>query len=451
MSNINEEQIPFWRDSRIIKVVIQVLIISFIIFLLVTVGNNLVKNFRQLGLTFGFGFIFDTELNSRFNIGESPIPYQPTDPYYKAVLVGLLNSLRVMITGIILAFFLGVIIGLGRLSDNWLVQKIATIYVEIIRNTPVLLQLFFWYFAVFLKFPKIDDPLIIFNSIFLSNQGVYLPLPLANLQTFLAIFTLFFGGVIAFFIWRKQTKTIIQQGTTGRIYDIALIIIIIVSMLTILFGLDWQVPSYDSQIKRIEDGLNISPEFATLLTGLTIYTAGFIAEVVRSGIQSVSQGQWEAAKALGLNSGLVMRLVIFPQALRVMIPPLTSEFLNLAKNSSLAVAIGYNDMYAVSNTISNQTGKSIEMLLIVMATYLIDELVKPLSTTQRKILGEIAQHMNGTISLLIKITIMSLIFSLIIKYSGLLISITPSDINALIIVMLLPLIITLFLTQKMLN
>ena len=375
MSNINEEKIPFWRDSRIIKVVIQVLIVSAIFFLLVIFWNNLVNNFRQLGLTFGFGFIFDPELNSRFNIGDSPIPYQPTDPYYKAVLVGLLNSLRVMISGIILAFFLGVIIGLGRLSDNWLVQKIATIYVETIRNTPLLLQLFFWYFAVFLKFPKIDNPLILFNSIFLSNQGVYLPFPLANLQTFLAVLTLFFGGVIAFLIWRKQTQTIIQQGTTGKIYNIALIIIIIVSMLTILFGLDWQFPSYDFQIKRIEDGLNISPEFATLLTGLTIYTAGFIAEVVRSGIQSVSQGQWEAAKALGLNSGLVMRLVIFPQALRVMIPPLTSEFLNLAKNSSLAVAIGYNDIYAVSNTISNQTGKSIEMLLIVMATYLIFNLI----------------------------------------------------------------------------
>ena len=375
MSNINQEKIPFWRDSRIIKVVIQVLVIGVILLLLVFFGNNLVNNFRQLGLTFGFGFIFDPELNSRFNIGDSPIPYQPTDPYYRAILVGLLNSLRVMITGIILAFILGVIIGLGRLSDNWLVQKIATVYVEIIRNTPLLLQLFFWYFAVFLKFPKIDAPLIIFNSVFLSNQGVYVPFPLANLQTFLAILTLFFGGVIAFLIWRKQTQTIIQQGTTGNFYNLALIVIIIVSVLTIILGFDWEFPSYDSQIKRIQDGLNISPEFATLLAGLTIYTAGFIAEVVRSGIQSVSKGQWEAAKALGLNSGLATRLVIFPQALRVMIPPLTSEFLNLAKNSSLAVAIGYNDIYAVSNTISNQTGKSIEMLLVVMATYLIFNLI----------------------------------------------------------------------------
>ncbi|EAZ89858.1 amino acid ABC transporter permease [Crocosphaera chwakensis] len=375
MSNINEEKIPFWRDSRIIKIIIQVLIISVIIVGLIIFSNNLINNFRQLGLTFGFGFIFDPDLNSRFNLGDSPIPYQPTDPYYRAILVGLLNSLRVMITGIILAFFLGVIVGLGRLSDNWLVQKIATIYVEIIRNTPLLLQLFFWYFAVFLKFPKINDPLIVFNTIFLSNQGVYLPFPLSNLQTLLAILALFLGGIMAFLIWRKQTKVIIQQGTTGKAYNISLISILILSILIIFFGLYWQFPNYDTQLQQIQNGLNLSPEFATLLTGLTIYTAAFIAEVVRSGIQSVSKGQWEAAKALGLNSGLAMRLVIFPQALRVMIPPLTSEFLNLAKNSSLAVAIGYNDIYAVSNTISNQTGKSIEMLLIVMATYLIFNLI----------------------------------------------------------------------------
>lgn len=372
---MNKEKIPFWRDSRIIKVVIQALIASIIIVMLAIFSNNLVNNFRQLGLTFGFGFIFDPDLNSRFNIGDTPIPYQPTDPYYRAILVGLLNSLRVMITGIILAFFLGVIIGLGRLSDNWLAQKIATIYVETIRNTPLLLQLFFWYFAVFLKFPKIDDPLIIFNAFFLSNQGIYLPFPLGNIQTFLAILALFIGAIIAFLLWQKQTQVIIQQGTTEKAYTIALVIIIIISIFIIFLGLDWGFPNYDSQIQRIQNGLNLSPEFATLLTGLTIYTAGFIAEVVRSGIQSVSKGQWEASKALGLNSGLAMRLVIFPQALRVIIPPLTSEFLNLAKNSSLAVAIGYNDIYAVSNTISNQTGKSVEMLLVVMVTYLIFNLI----------------------------------------------------------------------------
>jgi general L-amino acid transport system permease protein len=372
---MDEEKIPFWRDSRFIKVIIQVLIIAFLLFFVIIFSHNFIKNFQQLGLSFGFGFIVDNDLNSRFNIGDSPIPYKPTDPYFKAILVGLLNSLRVMITGIILTFILGVMIGLGRLSNNWLVQKLSTVYVEIIRNTPLLLQLFFWYFAVFLKFPKIDNPLIIINSIFLSNQGIYIPFPLFNSQTFLAILALIFGSIMSLIVWRKQTQVIMQQGTKNNLYDLSLIIIVILSILLFIFGLAWQFPDYDSQIKRIQGGLNLSPEFATLLMGLTIYTAAFIAEVVRAGIQSVSKGQWEAAKSLGLNSNLVMRLVIFPQALRVMIPPLTSEFLNLVKNSSLAVAIGYNDVYAVSNTISNQTGKSIEMLLVVMTTYLILNLI----------------------------------------------------------------------------
>ena len=372
---MNEEKIPFWRDSRIIKVIIQILILAVIVFCLIIFGNNLIKNFQQLGLTFGFGFIVDPDLNSRFNIGDSPIPYKPTDPYFKAILVGLLNSLRVMITGIIFALILGIMVGLGRLSDNWLVQKIATIYVEIIRNTPLLLQLFFWYFAVFLKFPKIDNPLILFNSIFLSNQGIYIPFPLRNIQTLLAIIVLIFSIILMIIIWRRKNQMIQQEGITGKLYNLFYAVISLIFLLILIFGLDWQFPNYDSQIKRIQGGLTLSPEFATLLTGLTIYTAGFIAEVVRAGIQSVSKGQWEAAKALGLNGTLVMRLVIFPQALRVMIPPLTSEFLNLAKNSSLAIAIGYNDIYAVSNTISNQTGKSIEMLLVVMTTYLIFNLI----------------------------------------------------------------------------
>ncbi|MGK7940816.1 MAG: amino acid ABC transporter permease [Crocosphaera sp.] len=375
MTNINDEKIPFWRDTRVIKILIQFLFIAVIVGFLIIFANNLISNFKQLGLTFGFGFIVDPDLNSRFNIGDSPIPYQPTDPYFKAILVGLLNSLRVMITGIILALILGIMVGLGRLSNNWLLQKIATIYVEIIRNTPLLLQLFFWYFAVFLKFPKIDNPLILLNSIFLSNQGIYVPFPLRNIQTLLGILTLIFSSIVMIILWRKQTQIIQQQGTNGNIYNLFYGVIGIILILMIIFGLDWQFPNYDAEIQRIQGGLSLSPEFATLLTGLTIYTAAFIAEVVRAGIQSVSKGQWEAAKALGLKGTLVMRLVIFPQALRVMIPPLTSEFLNLAKNSSLAIAIGYNDIYAVSNTISNQTGKSIQMLLVVMTTYLIFNLI----------------------------------------------------------------------------
>ncbi|MEM8779606.1 MAG: ABC transporter permease subunit [Cyanobacteria bacterium P01_G01_bin.49] len=371
---MNENKPPFWRDSRFINIFLQTIILLIVLLLLVIFSHNLSENFPQ-DLTFGFKFIFDPDLNSRFDIGDSPIPYQATDPYSRAILVGLLNSLRVMIIGLILAFTLGVIVGLGRLSNNWLVRQIAIVYIETIRNTPLLLQLFFWYSAVFLKLPKIDNPLIFVNTLFLSNQGIYLPRLIINFQNFLVAAFLLISLLLTVIIWRKKNQVILQQGATGNLYQTFLIGIGIAVILVIILELDWQFPQYDAQIKQIQGGLTLSPEFTALLVGLTIYTAAFIAEVVRAGIQSVSQGQWEAAKALGLNSRLMMRLVIFPQALRVMIPPLTSEFLNLAKNSSLASAVAYRDIYAVSSTISNQTGKSLEMLMIVMVTYLIINLI----------------------------------------------------------------------------
>ncbi|XTZ19438.1 MAG: ABC transporter permease subunit, partial [cyanobacterium endosymbiont of Rhopalodia fuxianensis] len=240
---------------------------------------------------------------------------------------------------------------------------------------PLLLQLFFWYFAVFLKFPKIYAPGSFWGLIFFSNQGIYLPRPLGTLQTFLALGFIVFNSFLAGLVWRKRNQMIVQLTKKEITYQGLLLGVLIFVSSTFIFGIDWQLPQYNSDINLIQGGLNLSPEFSTLLLGLTIYTAAFIAEIVRAGIQSVSKGQWEAATALGLNPSLMMRLVIFPQALRVMIPPLTSEFLNLAKNSSLAVAIGYNDLYAVANTVSNQTGKAVEMLLVVMITYLVFNLI----------------------------------------------------------------------------
>ncbi len=370
-----DEKIPFWRDTRIITIAIQVIAVLAVLAVFFFLGSNLANNFRRLGLSFGFGFLFDAGRPASFRIGDSLIPYQSTDTYSRAILVGLLNSLRVMVSGIFLAALLGITIGIGRLSDNWLIRKLAAIYVEILRNTPLLLQLFFWYFAVFLKLPRIDNPSRFLNSIFLTNQGIYLPWPAGNLQTGLTLFFLGISAILAVIVWRRQTQALIQRGESGKFSQSLLICIAIFSVLAIFMGLDWQFPQHDSAIKRIQGGLSLSPEFATLLVGLTVYTAAFIAEVVRAGIQSVPRGQWEAAKALGLKPGLMMRLVIFPQALRVMIPPLTSEFLNLAKNSSLAVAIGFNDIYAVSNTIANQTGKAVEILAIVMSAYLIFNLI----------------------------------------------------------------------------
>jgi general L-amino acid transport system permease protein len=361
--------IPFWRDSRVLKIVGQVIVLAIVLGAIAFFAGNLVENFQSLNQTFGFDFL---SRPASFGIGDPPISYLPTDPYSRAILVGLINSLRVMFLGIILATIIGVSVGIGKLSDNWLVRQIATVYVEVLRNTPLLLQLFFWYFAVFLKLPRNDNPLVIGDRIFFSNSGLNLPWVATTLQTWLCLALIVVAIVLEIVIWRKRLQTI-ETGRSGRIWwglfwSNAIAIVVMFS-----FGLDWTLPVVTGN--SIMGGMKLSPELATLLIGLSIYTAAFIAEVVRGGIQSVSQGQWEAARALGLKSGTILQLIIFPQALRVMIPPLTSEFLNLAKNSSLAIAIGYNDIYAIANTISNQTGKSVEILLIVMFTYLTINLI----------------------------------------------------------------------------
>ena len=363
------EQVPLWRNVRIIRLAGQGLILVVVITVIVYLGSNLIANFQRLNLTFGFDFL---SRSSSFGIANPPIAYRPTDPYLRALLVGLLNSLRVMFFGIIIAVVLGISVGISRLSDNWLVRKLAGVYVEILRNTPLLLQLFFWYFAVFLRLPKIERPLVIGDKIFLTNRGLDIPWFAATFPTWFSLGAIVACILIAVIAWMQRNREI-ERGQNPRLWVWLLGISAIAVVLLFLFGIEWIAPQL--QNNSIRGGLNLSPEFATILIGLGIYTSAFIAEVVRAGIQSVSLGQWEAARALGLKPSAMMQLVIFPQALRVMIPPLTSEFLNLAKNSSLAIAIGYSDIYAVGSTISNQTGKSLEILAIVMAVYLIINLI----------------------------------------------------------------------------
>jgi general L-amino acid transport system permease protein len=357
------EKIPLWYDDRFRKIFLQAIILILVLSACLFFGRNLVANFQRLRLSFGFGFLFDADRPASFGIGDSPIPYNPTDSYGRAVWVGLLNSLRIMVSGIILAITLGAVIGLGRLSNNWLIRQLATVYVETIRNTPLLLQLFFWYFAVFLKLPTIDRPWRIFEVIFVSNAGIDLPFPANSARTWLFLAMILGSIVLSVFLWQKNLLTRFR------------FLPIFLALIALIRGLQWQFPQFDPFTKNIAAGLHLSSEFATLLIGLTVYTAAFIAETVRGGIQSVHRGQWEAARALGLKPWPILRLVIFPQALRVMIPPLTNECLNLAKNSSLAIAIGYNDIYAVSSTIANQTGKAVEMLIVVMVTYLLFNLM----------------------------------------------------------------------------
>jgi general L-amino acid transport system permease protein len=281
---------PLWRDKRFFPIAAQLIAVFTVAIVVVILWINLTYNLQQLGIQFGFDFLGS---QASFEIGETPILFQASDSYSRALLVGLINSLRVIVIGIFLATILGITIGIARLSDNWLVRQLALIYVEIFRNTPLLLQLFFWYFAVFLSLPKTEKQISLFGIANISNSGVTLPF-----------------------------------------------------------------------------GIQLSAELSTLIIGLTLYTAAFIAEIVRAGILSVPKGQWEAARALGFKPHLVMRLVIFPQALRLIIPPLTSQYLNLAKNSSLAIAIGYPDIYFVASTTFNQTGRAVEAMLLIMVTYL---------------------------------------------------------------------------------
>lgn len=361
-------QFNFLRDDRVLKVFIQIVVLLFILIALLILGSNLIRNFRELGLTFGFAFLKRT---ASFGIGDTVISYQPSDSYGRAIVVGIVNSLRVIIVGIVLATFVGVVTGIARLSDNWLVQKLATVYVEVFRNTPLLLQLFFWYFAVFLKLPPAEQAISILNSFSLSNLGLSIPWP-GNFQALIFVLLLF---AILIYLINQRNQVILEQRSSGRVLLWILLVIATLIFLISIFGLNWQVPKFIPTSSSFVGGLTLSPELATLVFGLTFYTAAFIAEVIRAGIQSVNKGQWEAAKALGLKPYLVMQLIVFPQALRVIIPPLTSEFLNLAKNSSLAIAIGYNDIYGIANTVANQTGRSIEMLLVVMSSYLVFNLV----------------------------------------------------------------------------
>jgi general L-amino acid transport system permease protein len=274
--------------QKLILIAMQILILALVISVGVVIWGNTTRNLEQSGLRLGFDF-----LNSQagFNLRETSIPYSPTDTYSRALIIGLLNTLKVMVIAIFSATILGFTVGIARLSDNWLVRNLGMIYVEVIRNTPLLLQIFFWYSAFFLSLPT-EAVKVLWGAIAFSQSGIN-------------VFNLYFY-----------------------------------------------------------------PEFSALVIGLSIYQAAFIAEVVRGSILAIPKGQWEAAKAIGLNGGQMMKLVILPQALRIILPPLTSQYINIAKNSSLGVAIAYEDIYAIASTTFNQTGRSIEVVTLIALTYL---------------------------------------------------------------------------------
>ena len=439
----------FLSDTRVLQALAQFLAVAALVAAGLYLTNNVSTNLANSNIPFGWGFLRQT---AGFEIAEGP-PFDPTESYWRAFVIGVLNTLRVVSGGIVLATIVGLVVGLARLSSNWLVRTISGAYVEVVRNTPLLVQLFFWYFAVILQLPDIKNNLSLGNFAILSNRGmalgwldlsqtsgpwlIWLGVAVAaafaagrlrrrqldargkinsSLPAALAAFVLVaaLGYIasaytarlpdgVAYELRRGDRGTLFVDANANAEYDagvdrpmrrVPITLLgeggaVLGSEVTAADGsfrfvdleaegtaLAWETPAplvYSAPILQgfnVRGGRTFSPEFTALLLGLVLYTGAFIAEIVRAGINSVSKGQWEASRAVGLSAGDTLRLIVLPQALRVIIPPLTSQFLNLTKNSSLAIAVGYPDLFNVSLTIMNQSGAAVQMFLIIMATYL---------------------------------------------------------------------------------
>ncbi|NJO32770.1 MAG: amino acid ABC transporter permease [Rhodospirillales bacterium] len=359
----------FLYRPEVRQVIYQVILIVLLGIAVWEIVNNVADNLRRQNIASGFGF---WDRTSGFDISQTLIAYSNTSTYGQAFWVGLTNTLLVAALGIVFATILGFIIGIARLSSNWVVAKLATVYVEVIRNLPLLLQLMFWYFAVLKNLPGPRQSMALPAGATLNVRGLYLPAPVPQGGFGAVALALLIGiiGSIAVYVWARR-----RQMATGEQFPILWTSLGLVLGLPLVVYLLTGMPlAFDyPELKgfNFQGGMVIQPEFMALLLGLSIYTASFIAEIVRAGILGVSKGQKEAARAIGLSNGQMLRLVVIPQAARIIIPPLTSQFLNLTKNSSLAVAIGYPDFVSVfTGTVLNQTGQAVEIILLTMAVFL---------------------------------------------------------------------------------
>jgi general L-amino acid transport system permease protein len=356
------------NEARIREVIYQILFIGIVVALAAFLIHNTLANLRRQNIASGFGFL---DREAAFGIGESLIAYSPADTYARAFLVGLLNTLSVSALGIVLATVLGTVMGIARLSSNWLIRKLAQVYVETFRNIPLLLQLFFWWAMLRVSAPAPRQAWELLPGILVSNRGFVYPVPTADPvhRWMLLAFVLGITGAIGVGRWSKRRQALtgarFPSGWVGAALIVGLPFLVFLAA-GMPLKLDWP------ELKGFNfvGGGSVSPEFAALLIGLTVYTGSFIAEIVRAGILAVSWGQSEAASALGLRPGHRMRLIVLPQALRVIIPPMTSQYLGLTKNSSLAVAIGYPDLVSIAGTTINQTGQAVEGIAMIMAVYL---------------------------------------------------------------------------------
>jgi len=367
--NNTGSEVSFWYDPEKRAILYQIATVLLVGLLAWYLVSNITENLERQSIATGFDFL---NKDASFEIGETLIEYSAADKYRKALFVGFLNTLYVSFIGVILTVILGTTIGVARLSSNWLVSKIAAIYIEVFQNIPILIQLFFLYAIFYEMLPLPRKALNPVDGVFICNRGVIFGIPESHPAYKYMAVALILAVIAIYFIkkWAKRRQE--KSGKYFPVFTVSVLLIIGVPALTWLFsGAPAQMNVPVLKGFNFKGGFSLSPEFMALLLGLVLYTAAFVAEVVRAGIQSVSKGQTEAAMAIGLKPAHVLNLIILPQALRVIIPPLTSQMLNLTKNSSLAVAIGYPDFVSVAGTAINQTGQAIEGIMLIMAVYLI--------------------------------------------------------------------------------
>lgn len=363
-----------WTNKEARSVIVQIFALILICALFAAMVSNAITNLEAIGKGFSFSFLSQP---ASYDINQRLIEYDSRSTHFRAMQVGILNTLLVAVLGILLSTVLGFFLGVLRLSKNWLTNKIAHVYIEYIRNVPVLLHILLVYGIIVHSFPSPKQAIPIGDGSFLSNRGLFMPKPIPENLMWVVI-ALFFIGIIFAFLFSRWAKKV--QDTTGQTYPvfwISLVAIIVVPAIAyFLLGqpIEWEVPALGRF--NIAGGMVVLPEFIALWLALSLYTAAFIGEIVRAGILAVSHGQTEASLALGIPRAKTLKLVVIPQAMRVIVPPLSSQYLNITKNSSLAIAIGYMDITATIGGISlNQTGREMECMIIVMGLYLIFSLM----------------------------------------------------------------------------
>lgn len=377
MAQVADQSIrpPLWRDIRVLRVVGQVVFVAVVVIVLRELYLNAAFQLDQRGRELSYGFL---DNRAGFGIKESIIAYSPNNTYLRALTVGATNAMTVALVGIVFATLLGLVIGIARLSPNWLIRKVSQVYVEIFRNIPALVQIIFWWAGVILAIPRIEKSLSFFDIAFVSNRGAAIPAIRGGADG--ATWGLFLlGGLVgAAVLWRWRTKLNEATGRPSYRFLIAIGAFVAVPVAGYLILGDpffIEAPKIGAEGRNYAGGLQVSPEFAGILIGLVVYTAAFIGEIVRGSILAVSKGQKEAAQALGLRAGQQLRLVVLPQAMRIAIPAINNQYLNFWKNTSLAFVIGYPELINISTTVINQAGSELQVFSIVVGIYLVGSLV----------------------------------------------------------------------------